>query len=404
VSPTTGEAGLVNGPVQPRDGSLRWDVEVTGLGDALERGHQTVLEYPPTDGAEFWTAWGDPRLSALSAENGAEAWSDPLTPVPFADEIIYYGAPPYLYEEPRIGFIPFQGNLFGIPLVTISEEKSDLGLSLVLSPEDDILDLNLRVRPSGEMAFSRERHRIAAATPVRFRMDLVAHESGWRGGLRWLAAHHAGFFDPNLPLAHEVAGTGAYSSLEKEFDLEKMRRMAFGVNWKASFDFPYMGMFIPPVGSETTSWTRYGGGTTTLRAMRDYAAGMRRLGFHVLSYFNVTEFGAGITDPPPPGKSANDEDLWKNADDFLYGRLAGAILRVPEAVPPDKLPLYPRSRKGGPYFTWATGSSWTRRAGLPGVPPRPGRKNTSASSRKRRGSASTAWIGSGCTTRTGTTA
>ncbi len=254
------------------------------------------------------------------------------------------------------------------------------------------------------MAFSRERHRIAAATPVRFRMDLVAHESGWRGGLRWLAAHHAGFFDPNLPLAHEVAGTGAYSSLEKEFDLEKMRRMAFGVNWKASFDFPYMGMFIPPVGSETTSWTRYGGGTTTLRAMRDYAAGMRRLGFHVLSYFNVTEFGAGITDPPPPGEVRERRGSLEERRRFpLWTAGRGDPPRAGGRTP-GQTPFYPRSRKGGPYFTWATGSSWTRRAGLPGVPPRPAAKNTSASSRKRRGSASTAWIGSGCTTRTGTTA
>lgn len=329
------------------------------------RGHRPgdALEHPGRNGAglsrrirhEVLDRLGDPRLSGISAEDGATAWSDPLLTVPFADEIIWYGAPPYRYDDPKIGFIPFQGNLFGIPLVTISEEEIDTGLSLVLSPEDNILDLNLRVRPSGEMVFSREYHRIASASAVRFRMDLVAHESGWRGGLRWMTVHHPGFFDPNIPLAHEIAGTGAYSSLEKPFDVEKMRRMAFGVNWKASFDFPYMGMFIPPVESETATWNRYGGGTTSIKAMRDYAAGMKNLGFHVLSYFNVTEFGAGITDPAPPRKAAKDEDLWKNADDFLYQQLAGAILPVPDAVPEDKLSLYPRSRKGGPYFTWGQG-------------------------------------------------
>jgi hypothetical protein len=89
--------------------------------------------------------------------------------------------------------------------------------------------------------------------------------------------------------------------------------------------------------------------------MRDYAAGMKKLGFHILSYFNVTEFGADVSDPPPPRTAADDKDLWRKADDFLYGRLAGAILRVPAAVPDDKLSLYPRSRKGGPYFTWGQG-------------------------------------------------
>ncbi len=355
VSLTTGDSCLVTDRFSPGHGSVRWDVEVIGLGMPWSTPIETLLAYPAGSGAKFWTAWGDPRLSGISAEDGATAWSDPLLPVPFADDTIWYGAPPYRYADPKIGFIPFQGNLFGIPLVTISEEQIDAGLSLVLSPEDNILDLNLRVRPSGEMVFSREFHRIASASPVRFRMDLVAHESGWRGGLRWMTANHPGFFDPNIPLAHEIAGTGAYSSLETAFDIEKMRRMAFGVNWKASFDFPYMGMFIPPVESETTPWTRYGGGTTSIKAMRDYAAGMKKLGFHVLSYFNVTEFGADITDPAPPRKAAGDEDLWKNADDFLYHRLAGAILPVPDAVPEDKLSLYPRSRKGGPYFTWGKG-------------------------------------------------
>ncbi len=311
---------------------------------------ETVLEYPPTDGAEFWTAWGDPRLSALSAENGAEAWSDPLTPVPFADEIIYYGAPPYLYEEPRIGFIPFQGNLFGIPLVTISEEKSDLGLSLVLSPEDDILDLNLRVRPSGEMAFSRERHRIAAATPVRFRMDLVAHESGWRGGLRWLAAHHAGFFDPNLPLAHEVAGTGAYSSLEKEFDLEKMRRMAFGVNWKASFDFPYMGMFIPPVGSETNLLDPVRRRDDHPPAPCGITGGMRRPGVPRPELLQRHRIRAGITDPPPPGEVRERRGSLEERRRFpLWTAGRGDPPRAGGRTP-GQTPSLPAVKKGRPVF------------------------------------------------------
>ena len=106
---------------------------------------------------------------------------------------------------------------------------------------------------------------------------------------------------------------------------------------------------------ESTPWRRYGGDTTSIKSMSAYATGMKDLGFHVLSYFNVTEFGADITDPAPPRQAARDEDLWKNADDFLYYRLADAILRVPDAVPPDKLSLYRKSRTGGPYYTWGDG-------------------------------------------------
>ncbi len=186
-------------------------------------------------------------------------------------------------------------------------------------------------------------------------MDLLTHEAGWRGGLRWMTKAYPGYFDPQIPEAHAIAGTGAYSSLEKPFDVQKMRSMAFGVNWKASFDFPYMGMFIPPVTSDTAHWTRYGGGLTSIEGMRSYSATMKRQGFHVLSYFNITEFGAEITDPPPPRKAQKDEDLWKNADDFLYAKLADAILPLPAGVTPEMLPAYPRSRTGGPFFTWGNG-------------------------------------------------
>ncbi len=170
-----------------------------------------------------------------------------------------------------------------------------------------------------------------------------------------MTANYPGYFNPNIPLADDIAGTGAYSSLETAFDQQKMKNMAFGVNWKASFDFPYMGMFIPPVASDTTRWPRYGGGTTSIGDMRGYAAKMKSQGFHVLSYFNVTEFGANITDPAPKSSGATDQDLWRNADDFLYRKLSEAILHVPGAVTQDKLAFYPKSRPNGPYYTWGNG-------------------------------------------------
>jgi hypothetical protein len=368
ISKSTGNTCLVTDRFSPGKGSIRWEVEITGLEGPWTTPIETRLIYPDTVKAKFWTAWGDPRLGGILKKPAEQQvsigilpsditgnWSDPLVPIPFVNDTIWYGAPPYRYDNPRIGFCPFQGNLFGIPMVTISEDQNDTGLSMVLSPEDTMLDLSLRTSTRGELVFSRESHRISSAKPIRFHIDIISHESGWRGGLRWMTANYPGYFDPNIPLADEVAGTGAYSSLETAFDREKMKKMAFGVNWKASFDFPYMGMYIPPVQSDTAQWNRYGGGKTSILAMRKYATGMKNQGFHVLSYFNVTEFGAGITDPKPPRKAVSDEDLWKNADDFLYYKLADAILHVPAAVTQDKLTFYPQSRPNGPYYTWGNG-------------------------------------------------
>jgi hypothetical protein len=69
----------------------------------------------------------------------------------------------------------------------------------------------------------------------------------------------------------------------------------------------------------------------------------------------VTEFGAEVTDPAPPRRAASDEDLWRNADDFLYSKLADAILHLPAGVTENMLGVYPRSRSRGPYFTWGNG-------------------------------------------------
>ena len=53
------------------------------------------------------------------------------------------------------------------------------------------------------------------------------------------------YFNPVNPGSHILGGTGAYSNHYTEFDAEKMKNMCFTVNWQASFDFPYMGMFVP---------------------------------------------------------------------------------------------------------------------------------------------------------------
>jgi hypothetical protein len=368
VSPTTGNSCLLTDRFSPGNGSIRWEVEITGLKGPWTTPIETLLTYPDSVQAKFWTAWGDPRRGEILKQSSEKQtslgilpsdvtgnWSDPLIPIPFVNDTIWYGAPPYRYDNPRLGFCPFQGNLFGIPMVSISEDQNDIGLSLILSPADTLLDLNLRTSTSGQLVLSRENHRISSTKTILFHLDIVAHESGWRGGLRWMTANYPDYFNPNIAIADEIAGTGAYSSLETAFDLDKMKKMAFGVNWKASFDFPYMGMFIPPVESDSVQWTRYGGGKTSIRAMQEYAAKMKNQGFHVLSYFNVTEFGANITDPKPPRQAVADQDLWKSADDFLYYTLADAILHVPGAVTQDKLSFYPRSRPKGPYYTWGNG-------------------------------------------------
>ncbi len=354
-----GHACTVTDQFTPAGNSVRWEVDIAGEGAPWSTVIETCLRTAPENTA-LWAPWSDPRMgakvlppadSALVPPGAGGNWADPLQPRPFAEATLWYGAPPFRYDNPRIAFCPFSGDLLCIPLATLSRERDGVGLSLALSPVDPILDLALSVKAAGELAFQRSFLRLSDQAHVRFAADLTAHEAGWRGGLRWMTRRYPEYFDPVNPVADELAGTGAYSAHETAFDAAKMKRMAFRTNWKASFDFPYMGMFLPPVG-EAEPWRRFGGGETTVAAMRGYSRSMRQQGFHVLSYFNVTEFGARVKYPAPVRQALRDQDLWRDCNDYLYGRLADAILRVPDRTQPGQLGFYPRTRVGGPYFTW----------------------------------------------------
>ncbi|MFH1007487.1 MAG: hypothetical protein V1800_08300 [Candidatus Latescibacterota bacterium] len=356
----------------PNAASIRWEIEIKGDGPSWSAPIQTRLRYPATEEVTFWTAWADPRGKEIGTlanhgsiadaivpnENVGGHWADPLVSVPMRDVLFYYGAPYYEYTDPKTAYCPFQGDVICIPLATVTENAADMGLSLILSPEDLMLDMTLETTKGGEMVFTRMNHRLGSGRSVRFAMDLVAHEADWRAALGWMTRRYGSFFDPPNALAHEISGTGAYSRSWADFDVEKLKKMAFIVNWKASHDFPYMGMFLPPV-ADDVQWNGFWRGKDepriSIRRMREYSCRMREYGFHVLSYFNVTEFGSDIVYPAPPRKAQNDADLWKDPNDFLYGELADAILRVPEKQKVFNGPHYGLTEPGKPFWTWGCG-------------------------------------------------
>ena len=315
---------------RPAADSVRWELEVQGQGLPWSTAIETRLRWPATPQTRYWTAWADSH-----SQPGAN-WTDPLVLAPLTERQLSYGATPYRENYPLIGYCPFVYDVFCLPIVTLAEPGRDAGLSLVQSPQDTLLDMLLATESTGAVVLSRLNHRLTPEAPVRFTMDLVAHEADWRPGLGWMVRRYVEYFEPPNPRAHEIAGCGAYSIHEGDLDVEHLRRMAFRVNWKASYDFPYMGLFLPPVAPEEV-WTNFRGTPTSQQSLEAYCRRMRAMDFHVLSYFNVTEFGAGIQWPPPPRRAPVEADLWRDPNDFLYGRLAGAVLLGPD---------------GRPFWTW----------------------------------------------------
>jgi hypothetical protein len=303
----------------PTKDSIRWEIEITGDGPAWTTPIETRLDYPAGRATRFWTAWSDP-------EHKDGGWRDPLNLRPFEDARWDYSNLSYIAPE--------RGDFIALPLVSILEPSADDALSLVLSPEDTILEMSLDSTRSGTVRFTRTNLRLGGGRTVRLAMDLTVHEADWRGGLRWLAARYPEFFNPPNPLADQMAGCGAYSGCEDPVDADRLRRMAFRINWKLSDDFAWMGMFLPPLAKPDDTWERACDEpappgkprTTSFRRMNDYAAWMRRQGFFVLSYFNVTELGRKMEDRPVPAGRVADPGLWKDPVAYCRLLLPGAHL------------------------------------------------------------------------------
>lgn len=352
--------------------SIRWELEITGEGRPWSSRINTEFNYPATEQTRFWTTWGSPPYDPSSVDKplledlrpvpggsesihfigqGNNQWVDPLLAIPFTDTVLYYGLPYYTNENPRISVCPFQGNLFCIPLCSILETQEDAGVTLALSPDDDIIDLVMNTQKNGNTLFSRLFNRISRDHPLKFSMNIISQVADWRCGLGWMAAHYPDYFLPKNKQSYQLAGTGAYAGPFEVIDHVKLREMDFTTNWQSSFDFPYMGMFLPPV-KNGQKWKRFGDSTISIEQMSDYARKMKKAGFHVLNYFNVTEFGAKVKYPAPTNRIIRKTDWWKDCNTFLYKNLPDALLLAPMNM---KVEDGGKTRPGGPLYTWEEG-------------------------------------------------
>jgi hypothetical protein len=317
----------------PTADSVRWEIEIQGgatrsldppsgqaelWGTAIE----THLKWPEVRSVKFWTTWGDSFSSKITEkmDSSGMGWTDPTVPQPFREAQFWYGG----HAMAGVGF--------SVPIATIIEGGNDSGVSLALSPEDPLVDLTLDTDGEGAISFSRLDNQISNERPIRFAMDLIAHEGDWRSGLGWMVKRYPHHFNPANSMADEAAGGGAYSAFTGDLDADKFKKMAYRVNWLASFDWPYLGMYLPPV-PEGTEWTSWYHKTVSTRTIDDYCRKMRANGFHVLCYFNVTEFGTAIKYPAPPSNITNEGELWKDPNAFLYKKLGSSILYAEDGKP-----------------------------------------------------------------------
>jgi len=321
-----GHTCIVTDRFIPTTNSIRWEIEIHSDGEIWTTPISTRLKYSASGNSRFWTAWGDPDDKTGSWQYPEAwvpkiwrpklgSWQDPMEWRPLARRTWFYQFTNYDMIDKTIC----------MPLFTIAEPKDDAAFTFVQSPEDTLLNLALTTDEFGTITLSRTCYRLGGGRTVRFSMDLVCHPADSRAGLGWMVKRYQAYFDPPNPDADKMAGCGAYSGNEEHFDAEKLRKMAFRVNWKCSEDFPYMGLFLPPMTDAQARWDRAPDEITPgkplwtcYQTLNDYSLWMRSNGFYVLNYFNVTEYGRKMQFPSPPRRAKNDTDLWKDPHDYLF--------------------------------------------------------------------------------------
>ncbi len=338
------------------DDLLQWELSILSEGNSpWSVPIRTIWSMSGSD-LTYWTTWGDPRpessVSGLSEKTTKELlngttlstaknlpvyeWEDPLQLQPLFPRKLMYGGSIYghrkedQFADPEIYYSPANArNYFSVPIIGLYKEKLDIGVSLGFSPENIGIEAELEITDSGQLVFSRYNNRFVPGEELRFTTYLKLHEADWRASLGWYVKRFKKWFDPINRKVHEFSGTSSYSSETGPFDVQKMIQMGFKTNWDATFSFPYMGLFLPPV-EKNEGWLTWRGEYMTFKKLDDYYARMQKKGFHVLSYFNVTEFGNNILRKEDFVNRHETRKPWIDCNKYLHDVLEPAVLYHPK--------------------------------------------------------------------------
>ncbi|MHB8866725.1 MAG: hypothetical protein ACYC6N_30560 [Pirellulaceae bacterium] len=321
----------------PTQNSIRWEMEVVSDGGPWSAPLEFQLKYSSSPQTLFWTSWthessaDDPTPEIQQGDLSPkipddEVWIDPLVPRPLAN------------REWSLG--NGKGSIC-IPMASLLEPANDTGLSLVVAPDQPLLCVVLSAHRDGTVTLRHHVVRLGEGRRVMFAVDLTAHEADWRGGLRWMVSRYPSFFNPPLAQVDTLAGTCSYSHYSGKLDAERLKKMAYRVNWDAAFDWPYYGLYLPPMPDCDTCWETSGHNSLgdrdpervklmSYRKMNDRARAWKENGFYSLAYFNCTEFGSQIKGPEAAKADLPEAELWRDANTLLYRKLSDGIFQGPE--------------------------------------------------------------------------
>jgi hypothetical protein len=317
--------------------AIRWDVSVEGTGPAFGAEIVSTVVAPTAKDSAYWTTWGglmsDAEVKEKLGENGT-LWDDPLQFLKLNTRRFEFG-----------GLSHTQRDAFSVPVFVVGSAETRTALMLAHGIEGPIVNMHVQVQPDGSFGFVRTNRRIAKNNAFTYSLFIRPQPLDWRPALAWYHERYLKYFEPKTRETWMVAGNGAYSEYEGDLDAYQLHKSGLQFNWKAGYDYVYMGMFLPYTKDLDFKWTnaRFQGAEappfpTSLRNLAAYSRKMRGYGFHVLNYMNPAELGLKIEPfaSPPKRKAARDEDLWRDANDFVFYKLRDAVLFPKDAAEPYK--------------------------------------------------------------------
>ena len=279
-----------------------------GIGSACSNATFSVplgllLNFSETN-VSLWTPWtrgcvanddGVPPQMCYAHASG-RPWSEPFSPLPLPTRALFR----YGNLDSGAALAPFGTAIddsFTLPLFSLFRETDDVGMTLLLSPDDATSELLFDVRGTSIGAV-RLFHRLAVdAPPLVFTALIRAHAATWRPALSFWVTEFEDYAAPHVDGTEAFEGLGGYSWVAPT-NATYAASVGFKTNWDLSGTFmPYDGLFAPyqetwlNLGPINAGLPQY---NVTYELINDFYVAVQAAGLNSLSYFDVGNWGVSI--------------------------------------------------------------------------------------------------------------
>ncbi len=190
------------------------------------------------------------------------------------------------------------GRSYVLPLVSVLDERNDLGLTIALPPDRNIPHMQVQWTEARVLKLTFAHRGIGLAAdqprtePTRLTLLVYAHAADYRAALRAYSEEFPAYFRPVAKLA-PYDGAFYYHHIHEHPDFDEMARQNVRYLW-SSFWFTHLGEYLP----DEPEWHPYTyakwwklGQTMSDSKIRSFVRTMHEHGIATFAYFNVTEYG-----------------------------------------------------------------------------------------------------------------